>query len=136
LILKSGEQVLNRVEHDALGADLIDGILKANEESFEVVGAGFLNLGGLDLDVIHHDLFASGEGFEIETERCDVFRHLVAGFLEGHEDAGFVEFRGATDEEFHREHSLAAAWTATDDGGASLGESAVGDLIKASDARQ
>ena len=48
------KQRLHRVEHDALGADLVDGIAETDEQAFEVVVAGLLDFAAFDADVIDH----------------------------------------------------------------------------------
>ena len=46
------EQRLDRVEHDALGADRVDRVAEADEQAFEVVVAGLLDLAALDAHVV------------------------------------------------------------------------------------
>ena len=50
------EQALDGVEHDALGADGVDGVAQANEQSFQVVLAGLLDLGALDAHEVDEEL--------------------------------------------------------------------------------
>ena len=49
---QAAEERLERVEHDALGADGVDGVAEADEQPFEVVLAGLLDLAPLDVDVV------------------------------------------------------------------------------------
>ena len=56
VIGQPGEQRLEGVEDDALGADGIDGVPEPDEQPFEIVFAGLLDLAALDVDVVQHDL--------------------------------------------------------------------------------
>ena len=47
-LLKPGEQRLDGVEHHPLGADRVDGVAEPDEQPFEVVLAGLLDLAALD----------------------------------------------------------------------------------------
>ena len=44
LVGEAAEERLDGVEHDALGADRVDGVAQADEQAFEVVLAGLLDL--------------------------------------------------------------------------------------------
>ena len=48
LVGQPAEQRLDRVEHDALGADRVDRVAQADEQPFEIVLAGLLDLAALD----------------------------------------------------------------------------------------
>ena len=72
LIAEAAEQRLDRVEHDALGADRIDGVTQADEQAFEVVLARLLDLAAFDVDVVHFELAVVDEVTEVVAERGDV----------------------------------------------------------------
>ena len=56
---QAGKQRFDRVEHDPLGADRVDGVAEANEQPLEVILAGFLDLAALDADVIDGELVSA-----------------------------------------------------------------------------
>ena len=49
---QAGEQRLDGVQHDALGADRVDGVAQADEQPLQVVLAGLLDLAPLDAHVV------------------------------------------------------------------------------------
>src|ERR1700716_4172943 len=134
LIGKTGKHRFQGVGHDALGADGIDGVLEAYEQSFEIVLAGFLNLAGFDVHIIEGKFFAAHQSAEVESQGLHVAAHLVGGFFKSHQHAGFVEFRGAANKEFHSKHGFSATRAAANDGGSSCRKAATSELIKAGDA--
>ena len=108
-VRQAAEQRLDGVQHDPLGPDGVDGVAEADEQPFEVVVAGFLDLAALDAHEIHDDLLLLDQLVEVEAERADVLRQLLGGFLEGHEHARLVVLRGPAHQELHRQQRLAAA---------------------------
>ena len=52
LVLQAGEQRLDGVQDDALGAHRRDGVIEADEEALEVVLTGLLDLAAVDVDVV------------------------------------------------------------------------------------
>lgn len=52
VVLEACKQRLDRVEDDAFGSHRANRVIEPDEEAFEVVFAGFLDLGTLDADVI------------------------------------------------------------------------------------
>ena len=127
---QAAEERLDGVEHDALGPERVDGVAQADEEAFEVVLAGLLDLAALDVDVVHQQLVLLGQLVQVEAEGADVLGQLLGGLLEGHEDAGLAELGRAADEELHREQRLAAAGAAADERGAAARQPAAGDLVE------
>ena len=83
--------------------------------------------------MIEHDLFLLDQPRQIEAERGHVLRELVGALLEAHVHAGLVEAGRAMEEEAEGEEGLAAAGSATDEGGPSRRKAALGDLIEAVD---
>ena len=131
---QAGEERFEAVEHDALGADAVNGVAEADEQALQVELAGLLDLAALDADVVHGDFLAADERGQVEAERGDVVGQFLAGFLEGHEDARLVELAGAAHDELHGQQGLAAAGGAADQRGPALGQAAVGDFVQAADA--
>jgi hypothetical protein len=68
LVGEAAEERLERVEHHALGADRVDREAQAQEQAFEVVLAGFLDLGALDVHVVDRDLVLGDHLVEVEAE--------------------------------------------------------------------
>ena len=56
VVRQAGKERLDRVEHDALGADRSDRVVEPDEEPFEVVLARFLDLAAFDVDVVDGQL--------------------------------------------------------------------------------
>ncbi len=102
-----GEERFNRVEDDALGADLLAGVRDADEEAVEIVFAGFRHLGSRDVDVVEEQLLLGDELRQVEAERGAVLDEVGNRLLERHEHAGLVVLRGASHEELEAEHRLA-----------------------------
>src|SRR5262245_21580196 len=115
LVAQPGEQRLERIEHDAPGADGVDGMVQPDEEAFEIVLAGFLDLPALDHDVIEKDLPATDQVLKVESERRDVGLDLLFRLLERHKNARLSELPRAVNEELGGEESLAAAGATADE---------------------
>ena len=95
--VQPAEQRLDRVEHDPLGADRIDRVAEPDEQPFEIVFAGLLDLAAVDLDVVDRRLLARATSWSRSnpSER-DVLRpgpRRVSS--NAHEHAGLAEVRGA-----------------------------------------
>jgi hypothetical protein len=133
VVRQAGEQRLEGVERDALRADRIDRVRKPDEEPFEVVLPGLLDLAALDADVVDCDLAVVHEPVEVEAERADVGGELVGGLLEHHEDAGLAVAHRALDDELGGEHRLAAAGAADHERRPAARQAAGGDLVEAVD---
>ena len=61
----------------------VDGVAQADEEAFEVVLAGLLDLAPLDVDEVHQQLVLLGQILQVEPEGADVLGELLGGLLEG-----------------------------------------------------
>ena len=118
---QAAEQRLQRVEHDALGADGVNRMAQPDEQSFEVVLAGLLDLAALDVNVVDRQLLLRDQVIEIEAERTRRFCQFLGGLLEGHEHARLIVLHGAAHEEFDCQQRLAAARAAAHQGGPPLG---------------
>jgi hypothetical protein len=127
---QSGEQRLDGVEHDTPGADRVDGMAEADEETFEIVVAGLLDLAAFDAHVIEHDLFLSLQQLEVEAERAQVLCQLGRAFLEHHEDAGLAELDRAAHQELGGEHRLAASRSAADECRSPARQTTAGQLVE------
>jgi hypothetical protein len=90
-VAETGEQHFQRIEHHALGADLIDRVAKAHKQPVEIVVSGLFDLALLDTDVIHRNAFLIDEALHVVTERYHVLNEIFAGFLEAHEHARFIK---------------------------------------------
>jgi hypothetical protein len=115
LVGEAAEEGLERVEHHALGAHRVDRHPQPQEQAFEVVFAGLVDLRRLDVNVVDRDFVVGDQLVEVEAERAHVLREILLGFLERHEDAGFAELLGAAQQEFHGEQRFAATGRAADE---------------------
>jgi hypothetical protein len=123
----------NRVQHHPLRADALDGVIQPDEQSLEVVVAGFLDLAAVQLHVVYDQPVAGDQPVEVVAQGCDVRREVDGVLLEGHEDAGFVMLLRARDQEGHGEQGLAAARSAAQQGGPAGRHAAARDLVEAGD---
>ena len=135
LVGEPGKQGLHRVQHHPFGADRIDGKAQADEQPLQVVVAGFLDLAALDEDVVDGELLFALQVRQVKPQGRDVSGELLGGFLKGHEDAGLVELHRPPHQKLHAQKSFAAAGAAAHQGAAPPGQTAIGDLVKALDAR-
>jgi hypothetical protein len=81
-VLEPAEQRFDGVEHHAPGADLLDGVVEAHEQALEVVFAGLLDLGAVDVHVVDRAAFSAAQLVEVVAERAHVGRQLLGVFLE------------------------------------------------------
>ncbi len=132
---QAAEERLDGVEHHALGADRVDGVAQADEQPFEVVLAGLLDLAALDVHVVDDQLaFARPAPSRSKpSERTFCVSSSVA-LLERHEHARLAELRGAAHQELHGQQRLAAAGAAADQRRPAARQAAPGDLVEAGDA--
>ena len=87
---QSGKERFDGVEDDPLGADGVDRVPQADEQTVQVVLAGLLDLVGLDPDVVQRELLARRERARVEPERREIQRQIFDRFLERQEHAGFA----------------------------------------------
>ena len=120
---------------DALGADGIDRVIQPDEQPFQVVLAGLLDLTALDVDVVEHEFLAPDQTRQIESERRDVALQLRGRLLESHEHARLAELRGAAHEKLRGEQRLAAPRAAADQRGPPARQSTARDFVETLDAR-
>ena len=127
------EQRVERVDGDALGADALDGVLDAREESAEVE---FADDGDLLTRLLRHVderplpfLLPLGD---VPAEAAHVAPEVLGLVLEGDEDARLA-LGDAGGEEVGGEHRLRAAGGSGDERGALGGEPAVGHEVESRD---
>lgn len=108
VVAETGEQRFERVTDDPLGADGLNRALQADKQPFEMILAGLFDLTPFHANIIHRQLLARAESRQIKTHRRNVGDQLLVRRLEGHEDAGLIEFGCPTYEDLHRQHGLAA----------------------------
>ena len=130
LVGEAGEEYLERVEEDALGADGVDGVGEADEETVQVVVARLLDLRAVEEDVVDDELLLLDESRQVEAERRHVGRQLVPPLLEGEDGARLAVLGRATDEELEPEDGLAAAGAAADKRGTTAGQATGGELVE------
>ena len=94
LVREAAEQRLDRVEHDALGADRVDRVAEADEQAFEVVLARLLDLAALDVHVVDQRASSARRACRGRSRASATFcGQLLGGLLERHEHAGLAELR-------------------------------------------
>ena len=103
------------------------------EQSFEIVFAGLLDLGALDENVVEDQFFVCDQLFQIEAKGRDVCSQFLVCLFERHEHAGFVEEHRATHEKFHGKQGLAGAGAAANERGSARGQTSSGDFVKTGD---
>ena len=135
VVRQAGEQRFDRVEHDALGADRLDRVAEPDEQPFEIVLAGLLDLAAFDADVVDGQFLRRDQLRKVEAERRDVLGDLLAALLEGHEDAGLAELQRAIHQELHGQQRLAAAGAAADERRPAGWQAAAGDLVETANPR-
>src|SRR5205085_1833831 len=106
LILQSGKQIFDGVEHHTFCTNRIDCGTQPYEEALEIVITGFVDLATLNADIIDQELLFFRQLLQIETERAYVLRQLGSRLFERHEDAGLVVLHGAANQELHGQQSF------------------------------
>ena len=107
-------------------------VVEANEEPFEVVFAGLLDLRALDSNVFERQALALDQIGHVVAERRDILEDVFLGLFERHEHAALA-VRRAVDEELQGEQRLAAAGPAAHQRRPALRQPAAGDLVEAVD---
>ena len=116
-----------------LAPTVFDRVLEPNEQAFEVIFAGLLDLGALDVHVIDEELLLGDEAREIESERGHVRRDFLRGLLEEDGHPGLVVLGGSPDQELDPEQRLAGSGASTDQGRATAGQASAGEIIEPCD---
>ena len=101
VIRQAGEQRFDRVEDDALGPDRLNRVVQTDEQPFEIVVAGFLDLAAFHADIVDGQFLRRDQLRKIEAQGGDVFGDLLAAFLEREEDPRLPEPHGAVHQERH-----------------------------------
>ena len=128
------EQRFDGIQDDAPGADRVDRVAQANEQSFEVVFAGFLDLAAFDADEIELELLVGNEVVQIEAERPYVLGQFLVGLFEAHEHARLAVLHRSADQALHGQQGLAGAGAAAHQRRPASGQSTAGNLIQSGDA--
>ena len=132
---KASEKRFERIQHDTLGADRVDGESQADEKSTQVEVARFLDFASHNRHVVDQDFLACRERLEIETHRRHILGEIIGAFLERHEHARFTVLLRPAHQKLHGEHGFPATGTPAHQRCAPLGESAAGDLVESHDPR-
>ena len=123
VIWKPGEQRLQGIEHDPLGADGVDRVPEPDEQSIQVVLPAFLDFAALDPHMVEDDLFLCATSRSRSKPRERTFCGQLLGILlEHHEDTGLPELGRAPHDELHREHRLPAPRRSAHQGGPTGGK--------------
>src|SRR4030095_10770309 len=129
-VVQAAKEGLDRVQHNTLGTDRINGVAQADEEPFEIVLAGLLDLAGLDIDVIDQEFVLADQLLQVDAEGADVPGQVTGRLLKGHEDTVLTELGHAANEELRREQSLSATRAAAHERGAAARQAAAGDFLQ------
>src|SRR5436189_3705556 len=130
MIGQAGKQRLQRIEHDALCLDGIDGVAEPDEEAFEVVFTGLLDLASLDMNMIEINEFFRYQVVKVKAERADILLQFFLVFLEHHENAGLAKFQSSANDKFGAEHRLSRTGAAADKRRPSDRKAAEGYLVQ------
>ena len=134
---KAPNRHLERVDHDALGADRVDGRAEPEEQPIEVPVAGLLHLDAVDVDVVDRRAARRPRAAARSNPSDATLRDEVVGrLLEGDEHAGLVELGDAADQELHRRAASCRIRPGRTPGSRGRGAAAAGDLVEATDARR
>ena len=125
------EEVLDRVDHHALGADRLDGGCEADEQALQIPGARLHDLARFDAHVLEREPAVGLEPAEVEPERRDVGDQVLSRLLERHEHSGLAVVGDAADQELDPQERLAAACRTTYERRATAWQAASGHLVKA-----
>ena len=128
------EEDLQGIEDHAFCFHGIDGMTQADEEAFQVVFPGFLDLGAFYVDVIEGELLFFREPVKVKTQRGDVRCKLLCCLLEGHEDARFIVYGRTFDEKLEGDQGLPGACAPRDKSRSAFGDPSHGNLIETLDA--
>ena len=135
VIRQAGEQRFDRVEDDALGPDRLNRVVQPDEQAFEIVVAGFLDLAAFHADIVDGQFLRRDQLRKVKAQRRDVFGDLLAAFLEREKDARLAELQRAIHQERHGQQRLAGSWTAADECRPSGWQAAAGDLVETANPR-
>ena len=127
------EQGFNRVQRHALGADGVDGVTNANEQAFQVVAAGFHQLGRIYADEVQRQLALALHGIEVIANGAHIGRQLLGRLFKQDDGARLVVLRRAAHDELGRHQGFAAACSAADQRRAPGGKATARDFIQTFD---
>ena len=131
-IVEQAEQHVDPVEDDALGIHRLRLGPEQGEHADQVEVAGLDDLGSQPR--IEEEQLLLFERWQIPTERGRVGDDLPRALLERDEHARFLHLVRPVDQRLQREHGLAAARSAHDQGRATARQAASGDLVESLDA--
>src|SRR5579872_6645190 len=66
--VEPGKESLNAVKENSFGAYRVYGVAEANKKSFQIIFAGLLDQGAIEIDVINHQHFSFDQVNEVETQ--------------------------------------------------------------------
>ena len=134
VIRQAGKQRLDGIQHHAFGADGFDGVAQAQEQPFEIVFAGLLDLAAFDVDVIEGQLACASRAGRSKPSEATFCASSSGRLLKGDKDARLVVVHRAAHEELHRQQRFAAPRPAADQRRPAGRQAAVGNIIQSRDA--
>ena len=117
MIGETGKESLDCIQHDALGADAINGVPEPDKEPLEIILSRFFDFATLDVHVVKQYKLLRDQFFEIEAKRANIGCEFGRTLLKHHENARLVKLGRAAHDEFHRKHGLSTARCTADEGG-------------------
>lgn len=133
LVGKAGEKGFKGVNGHPFCTDLIDHRAEPDEQAFEVVLAGLLDLGAFNDNVIEDQSLPADKVVKIEPHRPEIFLKIVNILLERDKNAGFFVIGNPPDDELHCKERFPASRATADKRGAAFREPATGNIVKTLD---
>lgn len=133
-VLETAEQRLDGVEHNALGANGVDGVTQTDEQAFEIVLAGFFYFAAVYVHVVDDHQLLVDERLKVEIQRADVFHQVLRAFFKAHEHTGLAVLQRAVYQKAHGEQRLAATGNAAHQTRPALRQTTQSDFIETGNA--
>src|SRR5688572_21810734 len=106
MVWQRTEKYLNSIQNHPPGANGIDRMTQADEESFQVIFSRLCDLAAVKLNMIDDQFFLLFQSVQVKTKRGNVLCQFFGIFLKRHKDARFIILDGPIDKKFHCEERL------------------------------
>ena len=131
VVRQAGKQRFDGIEDDPLGSQRPNRVIEPDEQPFQIVLAGFLDLAAFDAHVVDRELPRVDQPGEVEPQGSDIAGNLLLVLLERHQHARFVEKKRAIHQKGESQQGLARPGPAADQCRPASGQAAAGDLVQA-----
>jgi hypothetical protein len=122
------------VQDDSPRPHPLDCVGNSNEETLEVILAGFPKFAACDGNMVDEQFLFRHQPVQVEPQRSDILGQVGDRFLERYEHAGFAELGSAPNQELQAEQRLSGSGTATDESRAAPWQPSPRDFIQTLDA--